>query len=76
MPESLLHRAPMHTTLQQVRRVRMPPRVNGRVFGQSAVCVAAPVSAQKLVEIGTTMVGNPVLLESGSVSTTKGIATL
>ena len=37
------------------------------------VCLPAPASAQKLVEIGTTMVGNPVLLESGSVSTTKGI---
>ena len=33
----------------------------------------SPASAQKLTEIGTTMVGNPVLLETGSVSRVNGI---
>ncbi len=35
--------------------------------------LVAPAAAQKLVEIGTTMVGNPVLLESGSVRRANGI---
>ena len=33
----------------------------------------SPAAAQKLTEIGRTMVGNPVLLETGSVSRANGI---
>ena len=32
-----------------------------------------PAAAQKLTEIGTTMVGNPVLLENGSIRRANGI---
>ncbi len=58
--------------MNSASRSRLVVCVAGIVW-YNCILFVSPVAAQKLTQIGTTMVGNPVLLETGTVSRANGI---